>query len=78
MFEKWISEIRNVSVREHRAVELVEELTGRKPVLCLDPTLLLSYEKWETMANNAESTIALPERYMISLFLEMHIKKRKN
>lgn len=69
LFAKWISEIRNVSVRELRAVELVEELTGRKPTLNLDPTLLLEHEKWETMVNNAESTVVLPERYMISLFL---------
>lgn len=69
IFKKWISEISNVSVRELRAVELVEELTGRRPVLSLDPTLLLNHEKWETMANNAKSTIILPERYMISLFL---------
>lgn len=68
-FIKWISEIDYVSVRELQAVRIVEELTGKKPVLCLDPTLLLDDEKWKYMARKAKSTIELPGSYMISLFL---------
>lgn len=68
-FSQWISEIDYVSVRELQAVKLVEKLTGKKPVLSLDPTLLLDNQKWENIVEKAESTIELPDSYIISLFL---------
>lgn len=68
-YTKWISEIDYVSVRELQAIKIVEELTGKNPELCLDPTLLLDVSKWEYMADKAESTVLLPKKYMISLFL---------
>lgn len=68
-FSQWIGEIDYVSVRELQAVKLVEQLTGKKPVLSLDPTLLLDNQKWENIAEKAENTIELPDSYIISLFL---------
>ena len=38
-------------------------------MLSLDPTLLLDNQKWENMVGKAESTIELPDSYIISLFL---------
>lgn len=68
-FIRWINGIDYVSVRELQAVKLVEELTGKKAVLSLDPTLLLDNKKWENMVEKSQSTIGLPASYMISLFL---------
>lgn len=84
-FAKWISEISDVSVRELQAIEIVQELTGKKSKLSIDPTLLLDQIKWENMANKAKTTVAVPGKYMISLFLgndykeeERYISERTN
>lgn len=68
-FSRWIGDIDYVSVRELQAVKLVEELSGKKPVLSLDPTLLLDHQRWENIAEEAQSTVEFPDFYMISLFL---------
>lgn len=36
-----------ISVREKQGTEIVEELVGRKPIVVLDPTLLLNENEWE-------------------------------
>lgn len=43
---KGLSEISSLSVREKRAVEMIDELTGQKAELVLDPTFLLDKAEW--------------------------------
>lgn len=48
--EKYISCIKNlnlISVRENNAQKWINEATGIKPQICLDPTMLLTKEEWE-------------------------------
>lgn len=55
--EKWIdkyktglSEFQYLSVRENRAVEIVEELIGKTCERVLDPTMLLDKDEWDRIA----------------------------
>lgn len=41
-----MSRFQNISVREEESVEIVEKLTGKKPTVVVDPTLLLDAHEW--------------------------------
>lgn len=45
----YITDIPHVSVREYLGQKLIRELTGRNVPVVLDPTLLISREKWDTI-----------------------------
>ncbi|MBQ7199448.1 MAG: polysaccharide pyruvyl transferase family protein [Selenomonadaceae bacterium] len=49
-FRQGILSFDYVSVREEGAVKIVEELTGKTPLLLLDPVLLLSADEWKKIA----------------------------
>ncbi len=66
-YRRLLQNMRFISVREESAADLVGELTGRRPEVWLDPTLLLSREAWQKLAKKPRP--ALPERYILSFFL---------
>lgn len=68
----WISEIPYLSVREQRAAEMIQTLTGRHPEVFLDPTMLLPRSHWDSMASAAR--MQLPEKYAFSYFLGIREK----
>ena len=49
-YRNGLRQIEMLSVREHRAALMVEELTGVKPPVVLDPTMLLKRGQWESVA----------------------------
>ncbi|MEE0060023.1 MAG: polysaccharide pyruvyl transferase family protein [Acutalibacteraceae bacterium] len=49
-FTKRLSGFQKISVREHDNVRLVKELCQKEAVVTLDPTILLSAEKWSEIA----------------------------
>ncbi len=64
---KYISGIPFVSVREKDGQRLINELTGRKVPVLLDPTLLLDKEAWRKIGNPK----AVPEqKYILCYFLD--------
>lgn len=68
-----------ISVREQGAVENVEQLTGFRPEIVLDPTLLLSRDKWLQLVNNKERIIKKEYIFFYTLFADksrMDIIKR--
>lgn len=48
-YAEHLKTFRTISVREKRGAEIVEELTDRKAVVVLDPTLLLDEISWKKM-----------------------------
>jgi len=52
-FRKWLSEMGNLSVRETVGAKIIYELTGRKAKVLIDPTLMLSKERWLSIAKEA-------------------------
>ncbi|MBW3091721.1 polysaccharide pyruvyl transferase family protein [Bifidobacterium sp. 82T10] len=55
-----------IGVREFRAKELVEELSGRKATVVLDPTLMIPAERWRTITRGF---VPEGERYVLTYFL---------
>ena len=66
-YRKNLSEMKYLSVREQRAVEIIKELTGRDADLTLDPTLLLEAEQWQQAVKKPNS--ALEAEYICTYFL---------
>ena len=63
----YLADMRYISVREQRGVEIVKELTGRDAELTPDPTLLLQREEWDKAVDTVR--MALPEQYIAAYFL---------
>ena len=62
-----LREMKYLSVREQRAVEIIKELTGRDADLTLDPTLLLEPEEWDKVVK--KPGLELDEHYICTYFL---------
>lgn len=45
-YKKYLKEIPNLSVREQEGAQIIKDLTGKDIPVLVDPTLLLSKEKW--------------------------------
>ena len=71
-YPEWLGGIPYLSVREERAAEIVQELTGREVPVLLDPTMLIPTEKWNEMADAAGTE--LPERFAVGYFLGIREK----
>lgn len=71
-------QMNNISVREDRGKEIVEELTGRTDVeVLIDPTMLLTAEEWDRVSKKPEH-IRIPKKYILNYFLGELSKNRKN
>ena len=64
---KWLSEIKYISVREESGAKIIKELTGRDAPVLVDPTLLLTREKWLTIAKPAKNKPK--DKYLVTYFL---------
>jgi len=66
-YKKYISEIPHISVREQSGADIIKKLTGREAVVLVDPTLMLTKEKWVSISKPA---IYKPSRrYLLTYFL---------
>lgn len=72
-YKKCISEISNISVREEKGKEIIQELTGRNAQVVLDPTFLLRKEEW----NQAVKEPVISKKYLFTYFLGILSAKRK-
>lgn len=75
-YKKNLLDMNNISVREDRGKEIVEELTGRKDVeVLLDPTMILSEKEWYLVMKKPKQEI--PEKYILNYFLGELSEQRK-
>lgn len=61
-----LADFGSISVRETAGAEIVESLTGSRPSVVLDPTLLLGKDVWASFAADKVNT---PDRYVLGYFL---------
>lgn len=66
-YKKWISGINKLSVREDDGAKIIKDLTGRDVPVLVDPTLLLTKEKWMTISKEASNKPK--EKYLLTYFL---------
>lgn len=69
--KKYIKDIPAVSVREYAGQKLIRELTGRDVPVVLDPTLLISREKWNKIKKIHDNK----EEYIVCYFLNTPTKE---
>lgn len=66
-YKKWIMEIPYLSVREESGAKIIKELTGRDVPVLVDPTLMLTREKWLSIAK--EDPYKPDKPYLLTYFL---------
>lgn len=74
MIMPWLSEMKSISVREKTGAEIVKELTGKDVIVSLDPTLLLSKEKWLSIAKEGPKP---NKKFILTYFLGENSEKSK-
>lgn len=70
----YLKRFKHIGMREVRGKEIVENLSGRKATVVIDPTLLLIREEWEK--EMAESDIDIIEPYIFCYFLGTNKESR--
>lgn len=66
-YKKYISDIPHLSVREQAGADIIKKLTGRDAIVLIDPTLMLSKERWLTISKPAFHKPS--RRYLLTYFL---------
>ena len=66
-YKTWLSEMSRLSVREEVGAEIIKDLTGRDAIVLIDPTLMLTREKWLSVSKKAANKPEL--RYLLTYFL---------
>lgn len=75
-YKLWLSEMASLSVREEAGAEIIRSLTRREATVLVDPTLLLTKEKWLEISR--ESAYKPKENYLLTYFLGEQTKDREN
>lgn len=66
---KLVKRFDHLSVREKQGAKIIEELTGKKADVVLDPTLLLDSDKWDKITDKKTEEINALGEYIICYFL---------
>lgn len=66
-YKNWLEGIKHISVREEAGVDIIQELTDRKPELLVDPTLLLNKQEWINIMQ--KPSFQIPNKYILVYFL---------
>lgn len=66
IFQQYLPRLKAISVREDCGVELVKEMTGLEAAVVLDPTLMLTADKWLDVTENFVSD---NDSYVLTYFL---------
>ena len=75
-YKKNLSQMNLISVRENRAKEIIEELTGRTDVeVLLDPTMLLIPEEWDKVSKKPKKLKT--NKYILNYYLGELTEDRK-
>lgn len=76
-YKEKLNGLNNISVREDRGKEIIEELTGRTDVeVLVDPTMLLTAEEWDKIAKKPKQLKC--DKYILNYFLGELSESRKN
>lgn len=66
-YKQWLNEMSAVSVREQAGSEIIEDLTGIKAPVLVDPTMLLTKDEWLSVSERASNRPDGP--YILTYFL---------
>lgn len=74
-YSLWLSEMEHLSVREEAGAEIIKELTSRDVPVLVDPTMLLTKEKWLSISKVPSHKPM--KRYLLTYYLGEISKDRK-
>ncbi|MDY4079526.1 MAG: polysaccharide pyruvyl transferase family protein [Clostridium sp.] len=66
-YAKMLNGFSELSVREDDAAKIIEKLTNRSAKVVIDPTMLLTKEKWREVSKN--SKVKIKYKYVVKYFL---------
>lgn len=66
-YREWLSGIAHISVREDSGFRIVRQLTGKEPVVLIDPTLMLTEQQWSIILTPAN--LKPRSEYLLTYFL---------
>lgn len=72
IFRRGISGFKHLSIREELTAELVEKITGRRPLSVLDPIFLLNVDEWLAVA---QKPTWLKENYRRGYILTYYLRR---
>lgn len=75
-YKRWISEMASLSIREETGGDIIRSLTGREAIVLVDPTLLLTKEKWLEISK--ESVYKPKRNYLLTYFLGEQTEDSEN
>lgn len=58
-WEEYWNSFEEITVREESAAKIIDRLTGKKPKVVLDPTLLVEKKIWDTLSDEADVPMEL-------------------
>ncbi len=66
-YKKWLLGMHKLSVREETGADIIRKLTGKNAPVLVDPTILLSKEKWLSISKEAKNKPK--DKYLLTYFL---------
>jgi len=66
-YKAWLADFNMISVRENEGANLVEKLTGKKPPVLSDPTVLLNKDEWLSISEKPDNVYG--KNYLLTYFL---------
>ncbi|MGO5013583.1 polysaccharide pyruvyl transferase family protein [Niallia sp. Sow4_A1] len=75
-YTRLISEMNKISVREQAGAEIVSKLTKKDATVLVDPTMMLTKEKWLSISKKSK-TRPINKNYLLTYFLGVQSKKNK-
>lgn len=72
-FKNNLSDFHAISVRENDAADLIYNITGKRPEVVLDPTMLLTKDEWEKVSQQSKLKVEKP--FVAKYFLGIRNKE---
>lgn len=66
-YKKWLQGMDYIGIREEQGAKIVQDLTGRKATVQIDPTMLLGADAWCNFAQKPKKSI--PPKYILTYFI---------
>ena len=65
-FKKYLSELKNISIREESGAKLIKEITGKDATVVVDPVMALTVDEWKKVFNTKKYS---KDDYVLCCFL---------
>ncbi len=75
-YKEWINGMDYLSVREKAGSDIIKNLTGRDSLVLVDPTLMLTKEKWLSISKKPK--LKINDKFILTYFLGEKSEETKN